>query len=176
MTEQHESASRKEPEDANRRAQEQKRPPMQARAKPYEIVSLAGVFSVFAAVVVMIGTRSVTLTATAFGVAFIVVLVVFATLALTVKPDQSEKQEIERERRQREIDEVIRQEAARIEAQTERVKKLNDRIQEEQAAGDAGRSPTSAAGRTAPDAAADAAAGEATGDGNSEGKTGDSQH
>ncbi|MCD7101295.1 hypothetical protein [Pseudoclavibacter sp. 13-3] len=107
----------------------QQRPPLQARAKPYEIVSLAGVFSVFAAAVVMIGTRSVTLTATAFGIAFIVVLVVFATLALTVKPDQSEKQEIEREQRQREIDEAIRQQAARIEAQTARVKELNDQLE-----------------------------------------------
>lgn len=75
-------------------------PSLKARVKPLEIVVLSAIVSVFAGVVVMLGTRAWVTALIAFGIAFITVLVVFATLALTVKPDDDEIAEIAEEHAQ----------------------------------------------------------------------------
>ncbi|WP_051224937.1 hypothetical protein [Pseudoclavibacter soli] len=75
-------------------------PSLKARVKPLEIVVLSAIVSVFAGVVVMLGTRAWVTALIAFGIAFIAVLVVFATLALTVKPDDDEIAEIAAEHAQ----------------------------------------------------------------------------
>jgi hypothetical protein len=93
---------------------------MRARVKPYEIVSLAGMVAVFGATVVFIGTRRGEYALVTFGVAFIVMLVAFATFALIVKPDQSEREEIRLAQQRREIDEAIRLEAQRLNEEADR--------------------------------------------------------
>ena len=63
--------------------------------RPVEYVGGAAIAAVFVAVIVLFGTRDWNLTLIAAGGVFIVVLVVLALLAMAVKPNASEKAELD---------------------------------------------------------------------------------
>jgi len=56
------------------------------RTRPAELLGLSGVLALFVAVVAFISTRDIVLGLIALGVTFILVLVIVATLALTIAP------------------------------------------------------------------------------------------
>jgi len=56
------------------------------RTRPAELLGLSGVLAAFVGVVVFISTRDLVLGLIALGVTFILVLVIVATLALTIAP------------------------------------------------------------------------------------------
>ncbi|HXH34133.1 MAG TPA: hypothetical protein VNJ54_06935 [Plantibacter sp.] len=62
--------------------------------RPIELLVLSGVMGVFTGLVVLMSTREVVLALIGLGIAFIASLVVLAMLALAVKPDFQEKQDI----------------------------------------------------------------------------------
>lgn len=65
-----------------------RRPSMRERARPAEVLGLAAVLAVFVGVGVLMSTRDWLLAVEFFGVAFIVAVVVFATLLLAIsKPE-----------------------------------------------------------------------------------------
>jgi 1,4-dihydroxy-2-naphthoate octaprenyltransferase len=61
-------------------------PDKRARTRPIELVGVAGVLALFGGLVVLMSTRDLILAGIAFGVAFIVTLVVLAILVLVVNP------------------------------------------------------------------------------------------
>ncbi len=70
----------------HRRADGPVQPTRRQRLKPFEYLAFAGVAGAFAAVVVLLSVRDVVLALVFFGIAFIVTLLLTATLMLTVKP------------------------------------------------------------------------------------------
>nr|WP_246318671.1 hypothetical protein [Leifsonia psychrotolerans] len=56
---------------------------------------MSGVMAVFVGLIILLSTREMMLSLIAFGIAFIVVLVVIAMFALNIKPDAAEKSDIE---------------------------------------------------------------------------------
>lgn len=64
------------------------RPSFRERARPAEILGLAAVLAAFVGVGVLFSTRNVMLAVVFFGAAFVVAIVVFATLLLAIsKPE-----------------------------------------------------------------------------------------
>ncbi|MFD4422009.1 hypothetical protein ACFWN7_10970 [Agromyces sp. NPDC058484] len=63
--------------------------------RPVEYVGGAAIAAIFTALIVLMVTRDWTLTLITAGGVFIVVLVVLALLAMAVKPDASEKAEVD---------------------------------------------------------------------------------
>lgn len=63
--------------------------------RPAEYVGGAAIAAIFTGVITLMVTRDWTLTLIATGGVFIVVLVVLALLAMTVKPDASESAELD---------------------------------------------------------------------------------
>ena len=62
------------------------KPDRRARTRPAELLGLAGALAVFAGLVVLLSTRDLLIALIAFGVSFIVALVVFAMIALAASP------------------------------------------------------------------------------------------
>jgi hypothetical protein len=58
------------------------RPPLRERMKPLELVGISAVLGVFAGVIALVGSRSITIALILAGIAFIVALLVLAMLAL----------------------------------------------------------------------------------------------
>lgn len=67
------------------------RPSFRERARPAEILGLAAVLAAFVGVGVLFSTRNLMLAVVFFGAAFVVSIVVFATLLLAIsKPEPPE--------------------------------------------------------------------------------------
>lgn len=66
------------------------KPTWRERLRPVELLALAGVFGVFAGLIVLMSTREWLLAVIFLGIAFIVSLVVLAMLALAVSPTGDE--------------------------------------------------------------------------------------
>jgi heme O synthase-like polyprenyltransferase len=65
-----------------------RRPTLRERARPAEVLGLAAVLSLFVGGGVLFSTRDLTLALVFFGVAFVVAVLVFATLLLAIsKPE-----------------------------------------------------------------------------------------
>ncbi|MGG7465854.1 MULTISPECIES: hypothetical protein [unclassified Plantibacter] len=67
--------------------------------RPIELLILSGVMGVFTGLVVLMSTRELMYAVIGLGVAFIVSLVVLAMLALAIKPDFEEKQDLDEQDR-----------------------------------------------------------------------------
>lgn len=70
-------------------------PSRQDRLRPLEYIVMSAIVAVFVGLVVLMSTREPILATVFFGVAFIVSIVVIAMLALAVKPNASEKTDID---------------------------------------------------------------------------------
>ncbi|WP_307812298.1 hypothetical protein [Lacisediminihabitans changchengi] len=70
-------------------------PTRRERLRPVEFIVMALIIAVFIGLVVLGSTREVVLALVFFGVGFIVSLVVIAMLALAVKPDDAEQQDLD---------------------------------------------------------------------------------
>jgi membrane protein implicated in regulation of membrane protease activity len=68
-------------------------PSRRDRLRPLELLGLAAVLAVFVGVIAFIGSRSVTLALIGLGVTFILSIVVFATLALTLNPPSDDERQ-----------------------------------------------------------------------------------
>lgn len=68
------------------------KPPRRDKVRPFELVGLSAAMAVFTAVVVIIVTRDFRLMAIFAGIAFILVLLVFALLALSIKPSKEDEE------------------------------------------------------------------------------------
>lgn len=65
------------------------------RMRPFELIGIAVIVGVFTGIVVLISTRDLTLSAIWLGVAFIVMVVISATVVLMIRPKKDELADIE---------------------------------------------------------------------------------
>lgn len=65
--------------------------PRRAKVRPFELVGISAVLGVFAGVVVVYVTRDLRLASIFAGVGFILALMVFALLALSIKPSKEDE-------------------------------------------------------------------------------------
>lgn len=65
------------------------------RLKPAEFVGISGVMALFVGLTILLTTREIMLSVIALGVTFIVALVVIAMLALGMKPNAAEKNDLD---------------------------------------------------------------------------------
>ena len=70
-------------------------PSRRDRFRPVELLVLSAIIAVFVGLVVAASIRSIETGAIFGGIAFIVALVVLATLAITTKPDVEERRDID---------------------------------------------------------------------------------
>ncbi|HEY1530472.1 MAG TPA: hypothetical protein VGF80_06625 [Galbitalea sp.] len=70
-------------------------PSRRDRFRPLELLIMAAIVAVFVGVVVAGSTRDIRLGGIFAGVGFIVTLVVLATLAITTRPDEEERRDID---------------------------------------------------------------------------------
>ncbi|MET1051912.1 MAG: hypothetical protein ABWX65_04660 [Mycetocola sp.] len=63
--------------------------------KPVELLAFAAVAGIFTGLIVLMATRDIAFALIGFGIAFIVTLVGIAMFALTVKPGDLEKKDID---------------------------------------------------------------------------------
>lgn len=70
-------------------------PSRRDRTRPAELLGLSAVFSVFVALVTLMGTRDLVFAAIAFGVTFIVSIVTLATIALTAAASPEERLDLD---------------------------------------------------------------------------------
>jgi predicted lysophospholipase L1 biosynthesis ABC-type transport system permease subunit len=70
-------------------------PSRRDRFRPVELLVLSAIVAVFVGLVVAASVRDLRLGAIFAGVAFIVALVVLATLAITTRPDEDERRDID---------------------------------------------------------------------------------
>jgi hypothetical protein len=68
-------------------------PSRRDRLRPIELLGLAAVLALFVGVITLISSRSFTLALIGFGVTFILSIVVFATLALTLNPPSDDERQ-----------------------------------------------------------------------------------
>lgn len=64
-------------------------PDLRTRLRPLELLGLSGLAGVFAGLVVLMSTRDLVLALIFLGIAFIVSLMVFAMMALSVTPKEN---------------------------------------------------------------------------------------
>ncbi|ARJ07063.1 hypothetical protein GCM10010988_24180 [Cnuibacter physcomitrellae] len=76
-------------------------PSRRDRLRPVELLVLSAVMAAFVGLVVLMSTRELSLAGIFAGVAFIVTLVVIAMFALTFKPNETERHEIDDDDSQR---------------------------------------------------------------------------
>lgn len=74
-------------------------PQRRDRTKPLELIGLAVIIGVFTFLIVLMGTREPLIALEFAGVAFIVGLVGLAMLALTSKPNEAEKTDLDEQNR-----------------------------------------------------------------------------
>jgi RsiW-degrading membrane proteinase PrsW (M82 family) len=72
-------------------------PTRRDRLKPVELIVISAILSGFVGLVVLMVTREFLMAGVFFGVAFIVTLVVMAMLSLSIKPNDREQLEIDRD-------------------------------------------------------------------------------
>ncbi|TDW30171.1 hypothetical protein [Cryobacterium psychrophilum] len=70
-------------------------PSRRDRLKPAELVGISGVMALFVSLTILLTTRDVVLSLIAFGITFIVALVVIAMLVLGIKPNADEKSDMD---------------------------------------------------------------------------------
>ncbi|HEY8885708.1 MAG TPA: hypothetical protein VIO35_10385 [Chloroflexota bacterium] len=70
-------------------------PTRRDRFRPVELLVFAAIVAVFVGLVVVFSTRNFELAAIFAGIGFIVSLVVLATLAITTRPDEEERRDID---------------------------------------------------------------------------------
>jgi len=70
-------------------------PSRKDRTKPAELLALSGGVALFTALIVLMSTRDFVLSIIFFGIAFIVVLMVLAMLALATRPNADEKLDLD---------------------------------------------------------------------------------
>jgi hypothetical protein len=75
------------------------KPSMRDVLKPVELLALAGAMGLFTGLIALMSTRDVVIALIAFGVAFIVGLVLLAMFALSIAPTEDEKRDIEEQDR-----------------------------------------------------------------------------
>ena len=71
------------------------KPTKRERFKPLELLAISAVFGLFTGLIVLMSSRDVTLSATWFGLTFIITLVVLAMFVLAAKPNKNELLDIE---------------------------------------------------------------------------------
>jgi uncharacterized membrane protein HdeD (DUF308 family) len=64
-------------------------PSRKDRTRPAELLVFAGILAIFVGLVVLLATRAPILALVAFGIVFIVSLVILAMLTLTVRPPKN---------------------------------------------------------------------------------------
>lgn len=70
-------------------------PSRKDRMRPLEYLLLAGGFALFSGIVTLLTTRDLVVTAIIFGIIFIIALMTLALLALAMKPDDAELNDID---------------------------------------------------------------------------------
>lgn len=70
-------------------------PSRSERLKPVELVGLSGAMALFVSLTILLTTREVMLSVIAFGITFIVALVVIAMLTLGSKPGAAERTDLD---------------------------------------------------------------------------------
>jgi hypothetical protein len=76
--------------------QERIQPSTRDKVKPFELVAFSGVLAVFTAIVIIIVTDDLRLMAIYGGIAFIGTLMIFALLALSIRPSKEDQEARER--------------------------------------------------------------------------------
>lgn len=71
------------------------KPTKRERFKPLELLAISVAFGLFTGLIVMMSSRDLTLSATWFGLTFIITLVVLAMFVLAAKPNKNELLDIE---------------------------------------------------------------------------------
>lgn len=74
-------------------------PSRKDRLRPFELVGLSFVLAIFAALVVFMSTRDLTLAGIFGGIGFIASLVVLAMLTLTMRPNKDELNDLDEQDR-----------------------------------------------------------------------------
>lgn len=75
------------------------KPSRKDRLRPLEYLLMAGGFALFSALVTLMVTRDPLVTVISFGVVFILALLTLALLALAMKPDEAELNDLEEQNR-----------------------------------------------------------------------------
>lgn len=70
-------------------------PTKRERLKPFELIGIAALLGLFTGIVVLMSSRDFTLSATWFGLTFIIAVVVLAMFVLAAKPNKNELLDIE---------------------------------------------------------------------------------
>lgn len=71
------------------------KPTKRERLKPFELVGIAALLGLFTGLVVLMSSRDFILSATWFGLTFIIAVVVLAMFVLAAKPNKNELLDIE---------------------------------------------------------------------------------
>ena len=71
------------------------KPTKRERLKPFELVGIAGLLGLFTGLTVLMSSRDLILSATWFGLTFIIAVVVLAMFVLAAKPNKNELLDIE---------------------------------------------------------------------------------
>lgn len=71
------------------------KPTKRDRLKPFELVGIAALLGIFTGLVVLMSSRDFILSATWFGLSFIIAVVVLAMFVLAAKPNKNELLDIE---------------------------------------------------------------------------------
>ncbi|MFO7689538.1 MAG: hypothetical protein R6W83_03145 [Cryobacterium sp.] len=65
------------------------------RLKPLELIGISAVMALFVGLTILLTTRDVILSSIGFGVTFILALVTIAMLVMSIKPNASERDDLE---------------------------------------------------------------------------------
>lgn len=69
-------------------------PSIRERLRPFELLAISAVIGLFTGLVIMLTTREWWLAAIGFGVAFILSVMMIALLALSAKPNEAERDDL----------------------------------------------------------------------------------
>ena len=74
-------------------------PSIRERLRPFELLGISAVIGLFTGLVILLTTREWWLAGIGFGSAFILAVMMIALLALSAKPNDAEKSDIEKQDR-----------------------------------------------------------------------------
>ena len=74
-------------------------PSIRERLRPFELLAISAVIGLFTGLVIMLTTRELWLAAIGFGVAFILSVMMIAILALSAKPNDAERDDLDEQDR-----------------------------------------------------------------------------
>lgn len=75
------------------------KPSLRDRLRPAELLGLSAAIGVFTGLVLLLTTQSLVLVAVGFGVTFILSVMTIALLALSAKPDELERRDLDEQNR-----------------------------------------------------------------------------